>query len=241
MKKEDLSYALSRRQFLAGSLAATFAAADLIGFPMFSTAQAADPPLKMQPLPYQEDALDPYLSARTLSFHYGKHYQAYVNKANELIAGTDLADKMLEEIILRTSAKPGADSIFNNAAQAWNHAFYWKSMKPGGGGKPGGNLAKKIDTDLGGFAKFREAFATAALTQFGSGWAWLVVDGGLLKVTKTGNADTPVAYGQIPLLTIDVWEHAYYLDYQNRRQDYITAYLDHLVNWDFASANFAKT
>ena len=190
-------------------------------------------------LPYPADALKPYMSAETFSFHHGKHHAAYVANLNKLIEGTDLANKSLEEIIKATFGDPSKAGIFNNAAQVWNHTFFWESMKPGGGGAPTGPIADKINADFGGYDKFAEAFKTAAATQFGSGWAWLVLEDGTLKVTKTPNAENPLVYGQTPLLTLDVWEHAYYLDYQNRRPDFINAYLEHLVNWDAANARLA--
>ncbi|OKH41023.1 superoxide dismutase [[Phormidium ambiguum] IAM M-71] len=190
-------------------------------------------------LPYADNALEPYMSANTFSFHYGKHHAAYVTNLNKLIEGTELADKPLEEIVV-TSFKEGKTPIFNNAGQVWNHNFFWQSMKPGGGGTPSGALADKINADFGSFDKFKEEFKNAAATQFGSGWAWLVVDNGTLKVTKTPNAENPVVHGQTPLLTLDVWEHAYYLDYQNKRPDFIATFLDNLVNWDFAAENFSK-
>lgn len=190
-------------------------------------------------LPYPADALKPYMSAETFSYHHGKHHAAYVANLNKLIEGTDLANKSLEEIIKATFGDPDKAGIFNNAAQVWNHTFFWESMKPGGGGAPTGPIADKINADFGSYDKFVEAFKTAAATQFGSGWAWLVLDNGTLKVTKTPNAENPLVYGQTPLLTLDVWEHAYYLDYQNRRPDFISAYLEHLVNWDAANARLA--
>jgi Superoxide dismutase len=190
-------------------------------------------------LPYPADALKPYMSAETFSYHHGKHHAAYVANLNKLIEGTDLANKSLEEIIKAAFGDPNKAGIFNNAAQVWNHTFFWKSMKPGGGGAPTGPIADKINADFGSYDKFVEAFKTAAATQFGSGWAWLVLDNGTLKVTKTPNAENPLVYGQTPLLTLDVWEHAYYLDYQNRRPDFISAYLEHLVNWDAANARLA--
>ncbi len=194
----------------------------------------------LPPLPYAESALEPHISAQTLSFHYGKHHQAYVTKLNELTKDTDLGKLSLDEVIMKTAGDSAKAPVFNNAAQVWNHTFYWQSMKPNGGGKPSGALAEKIEKDLGGYEKFKEEFKAAGVGQFGSGWAWLVVDKGTLKVTKTPNADLPMAHGQTALLTMDVWEHAYYLDYQNRRPDYITTYLDSLVNWDFAEANLQK-
>jgi superoxide dismutase, Fe-Mn family len=197
-------------------------------------------PFTLPELPYSQDALAPYISANTLSFHYGKHHQAYVTKLNELVKDNDLAKLSLEEVIMKTAGDASKAVVFNNAAQIWNHTFYWHSMKPGGGGAPKGVLADKISKDLGGFDAFKEAFKNAGATQFGSGWAWLVLEKGTLKVTKTPNADLPMVHGQTALLTMDVWEHAYYIDYQNRRPDYITTFLDKLVNWDYAEANLRK-
>lgn len=188
-------------------------------------------------LPFEKDALAPYISANTLDFHYGKHHKAYVDNLNKLIEGTELAAKSLEEIIkiaAKDSAKAG---IFNNAAQVWNHSFYWQCLKKAGGGTPTGAVAEKIKSTWGNFEKFADDLKNAGITQFGSGWAWLISEGNELKITKTANADTPIAHGQKPLLTIDVWEHAYYLDYQNRRPDYISAVIQNLINWDFVNAN----
>jgi Fe-Mn family superoxide dismutase len=190
-------------------------------------------------LPYAPTALEPYISANTFSFHHGKHHAAYVTNLNKLIEGTELADKSLEEIVKATAGDPAKAGIFNNAAQVWNHTFYWSSMKPGGGGAPTGALAEKISADFGSFDKFKEEFKNAGVTQFGSGWAWLVLDSGTLKVTKTLNAENPITKGQIPLLTMDVWEHAYYLDFQNRRPDYAQTFIDSLINWDFVAENLA--
>ncbi|MFZ4803989.1 MAG: superoxide dismutase [Synechococcus lacustris] len=190
-------------------------------------------------LPYGLDALEPHISRQTLEFHYGKHHAAYVTNLNNLVAGSELEGKSLEETILAVAGDGAKAGVFNNAAQVWNHSFYWQSIKPAGGGQPTGALADKITADFGSFEKFVEAFKTAGATQFGSGWAWLVLDNGTLKVTKTANADLPLAHGQKALLTMDVWEHAYYLDYQNRRPDYISTFLDKLVNWDFVAANLA--
>ena len=187
-------------------------------------------------LPYAQDALEPYISARTMSFHYGKHHQAYVDSVNKLVAGTPAAGQSLEKLIVENEGKADKAAIFNNAAQAWNHAFFWKSMKPGGGGQPTGKLADLIVKSFGSFDEFKTAFAAAAVAQFGSGWVWLVQEGDTLKIVKTSNADTPVAHKQIALLTCDVWEHAYYLDYQNRRKDFVQAFLDHLANWEFAAS-----
>lgn len=193
--------------------------------------------ITLPPLPYDKTALEPHIGAKTLEIHHGKHHQAYVTKANELLAGTPLEGKSLEEIIKAAAKDDTKKVLFNNVAQVWNHTFYWHSMAPNGGGKPTGDIAKKIDADFGSYEKFVEEFKNAGATQFGSGWAWLVLDGGKLKVTKTPNADLPMVHGQTAILTMDVWEHAYYLDYQNRRPDYMTTFLDKLVNWDFANKN----
>lgn len=188
-------------------------------------------------LPYAKDALAPHISAKTLDFHYGKHHAGYVEKLNELIAETELAKDKLEDIIKKTSNAPSKSAIFNNAAQAWSHTFYWQSMKPnGGGGARSGAIAEKLKSDLGCYDKFVEEFKTAGVSQFGSGWAWLVLKEGKLEVMKTSNADTPIAHGLKPLLTVDVWEHAYYLDYQNRRADYLDMYIKNLINWDFVNS-----
>ena len=188
-------------------------------------------------LPFAKDALDPIISAQTLDFHHGKHHNAYVTNANNLLKGTDLEDQDMETIIQKTAGDEARVGIFNNTAQAFNHSFYWKCMKPGGGGAPTGPIAEQITATFGSYETFAESFKTAGVTQFGSGWAWLVQDGDDLKIMKTLNADTPLAHGMNPLLTADVWEHAYYLDYQNRRPDYLAAFLDKLVNWDFVNAN----
>ena len=188
-------------------------------------------------LPYAHDALEPYLSAETLRFHHGKHHAAYVDKLNSLTAGTSLAGRSLEEVIAATAVRPEKAAIFNNAAQAWNHAFYWQCMKPNGGGQPGGDLAAKIVENFHGFENFRGQFISAAVNQFGSGWVWLVVESGKLQIKATSNAGTPMTKGQHALLTCDVWEHAYYVDYRNRRPDYAEMFLEKLVNWDFAAKN----
>jgi Fe-Mn family superoxide dismutase len=189
-------------------------------------------PFSLPELPYAKSALEPHLSTETLEFHYGKHHAGYVTNLNKLIDGKPEANKTLEDII-RGSDGP----VFNNAAQVWNHTFFWSCMKPGGGGQPTGDLLAAIDRDLGGFEKFKESFSTAATSQFGSGWAWLVLDQGKLAVTKTANADLPLKHGQRALLTVDVWEHAYYIDYRNARPKYVETFLASLVNWDFALAN----
>jgi Fe-Mn family superoxide dismutase len=190
----------------------------------------------LPPLPYEKSALSPHLSAETLDFHYGKHHQAYVTNLNKLVEGKPEANKGLEDII---ASAEGA--VFNNAAQIWNHTFFWHSMKPQGGGVPTRDLEAAIARDFGSFDKFAEEFTTAATTQFGSGWAWLVLGSDRrLAVTKTSNADLPLKHGQKPLLTVDVWEHAYYIDYRNARPKYVETFLKHLVNWDFALANLKK-
>jgi Fe-Mn family superoxide dismutase len=192
-------------------------------------------------LPYEKNALEPHMSANTFDFHHGKHHNTYVVNLNGLLDGSDLAGKSLEEIIMATAGDAAKAGMFNNAAQVWNHTFFWNSMKPGGGGAPSGDLAAKIDADFGSFDAFKDAFKQAGATQFGSGWAWLVVGaGGKLEVVKTPNAENPMTQGKTPLLTCDVWEHAYYLDYQNRRPDFLAAFLDSLANWDFAAENLAK-
>jgi superoxide dismutase, Fe-Mn family len=187
-------------------------------------------------LSYPKDALEPYISSGTLEFHHGKHHKTYVDNANKLLEGTDLSKESIEEIIKKTAGDKAKVGIFNNAAQVWNHSFYWNCLKPNGGGPPTGAVAQKIDADFGGYAKLVEELKNAGITQFGSGWAWLVLSGDRLQVTKTLNADTPIAHGVKPLLTIDVWEHAYYLDYQNRRADYLAAVIDKLINWDFVNS-----
>ena len=188
-------------------------------------------------LPYKDDALDPVISARTISFHYGKHHKGYVDNLNKLVAGTKFANLPLEKIIAETTGKADKTAIFNNAAQAWNHAFYWRSLRPKGGGEPSAVLKQKIEASFGSLDACKKELATMAMAQFGSGWAWLVLDGDKIRMVKTGNADTPMTTGIKPLLTIDVWEHAYYLDYQNQRAVYVDAVLDKLINWDFAAEN----
>lgn len=193
--------------------------------------------ISLPQLPYNRDALDPHISEETLNFHYGKHHNAYVVNLNKLIEGTDLADKSLEEIIKISANDTSKAGIFNNAAQVWNHSFYWNSMKPNGGGKPTGDVLAKIEADFGSYDNFVSEFKNAGATQFGSGWAWLVLEDGKLKITKTANAGTPLTTNAKALLTMDVWEHAYYLDYQNARPNYMGVFLDKLVNWDFVAQN----
>jgi Fe-Mn family superoxide dismutase len=197
-------------------------------------------PFVLPPLPYADTALAPVISANTLGFHYGKHHKTYVDNLNNLVKGTAHEGAALDKVIRDSAGKADQAAVFNNSAQIWNHTFYWHSLKPNGGGKPSGRLAAMIDSDLGGYDNFRKEFAATTVSQFGSGWGWLVVEAGKLKVVKTGNAEVPFTKGQTPLLTIDVWEHAYYLDYQNKRADYVNALIDKLLNWDFAAENLGK-
>ena len=185
----------------------------------------------MADLPYEKDALAPYISLETIEFHYGKHYKGYVDNLNKLIVGTKYEQMTLEQIITETFGEKDLTPIYNNAAQAWNHEFFWKSMHPNGGGSPEPKLKALIDQSFGSLDKFKEEFKSAAVSQFGSGWVWLVEDNGVLKIEKTGNADNPLPYGKKTLVTLDVWEHAYYLDYQNRRADFANVFLEHLINW----------
>ena len=229
---------MRRRKFLkstgifAASLAASRAA---FAVRPSSNADAKGTAITLPPLPYDLGALEPYLTRENLELHYGKHHSAYVVNLNKLIdEGKADRSKSLEEIIMAAGEGP----VFNNAAQIWNHTFYWNCMKPKGGGEPTGALAAAISRDFGSFAKFKEEFTTACVSLFGSGWGWLVVDGGTLKVVKTANAEVPFTKGQKPLLTIDVWEHAYYIDYRNARPAYVGKVIDYLLNWDFAAENF---
>ena len=236
MSDSEEKTGIPRRRFLIGAAATAMAAADL--FPLVRIGRAA--PIELPPLPYPENALEPAVSARTIGFHYGKHHKGYVEKLNDLVAGTPLADSDLESIVVACASDPEKAAIYNNAAQVWNHTFYWRSLRPNGGGKPSGDLAGRIDASFGSFEEMKKHLSEAAAGQFGSGWAWLVAEKDALKVIKTSNAATPIASGLVPLLAIDVWEHAYYLDYQNRRKDYIAAVIDGLMNWDFASENLAR-
>lgn len=195
-------------------------------------------PFTMKPLPYADDALSPVINAGTIGFHYGKHHTTYLNNLNNLLANDPLKDKSLAEVVKAVAGKPDKAGVFNNAAQVWNHDFYWDSMRPNGGGKPTGKIADLIKDSFGDYDKFKADFAAACVGQFGSGWAWLCLEGGKLTIRKTPNAETPMTVdGVKPLLTIDVWEHAYYLDWQNRRPDYANAVIDKLLNWDFAEKN----
>ena len=196
----------------------------------------------LHPLPYAADALAPYMSARHVEIHYGKHHATYVKNLNELTHGSPLEALSLEALIKESAGKPEKAGLFNNSAQVWNHDFFWQSMKPHGGGTMPAGLEKKIIEDFGSVEAFREAFIKGGTTQFGSGWVWLVLNpaNGKLEIVKTGNADTPLVHGLTPLLTCDVWEHAYYLDYENRRVDFLKVFLDHLVNWEFAASRLVS-
>ena len=196
-------------------------------------------PFSLPPLPWSEDALAPVVSAKTIGLHYGKHHRAYVNKLNELVAGTPMADMPLERVILE-SAGGKNQKVFNNAAQTWNHTFFWNCLRPNGGGKPGSQIAQRIDSDLGGFDAFKKNFAETAVNTFGSGWAWLAMKDGKLEIMSTSNAENPLTKGATPILTIDVWEHAYYVDYENRRPEFVGAVIDKLLNWEFAEKQMAQ-
>jgi Fe-Mn family superoxide dismutase len=223
------------RRNLLGAAAGAALLLSVGGLPR--AARAAATSHVLAPLPYADNALEPVISANTLSFHYGKHHKGYVDNLNRLLAGTEFAELSLEKVVMATVGQADKTAIFNNAAQAWNHGFYWRSLRANGGGEPPAALKRKIEAAFGGVDGCKKELAAAATSQFGSGWAWLVLDGDKLKVVKTSNADTPLTKGQKPLLTIDVWEHAYYLDYQNRRADYVNAVLDKLLNWGFAAEN----
>lgn len=196
-------------------------------------------PITLPKLPYAKDALAPYISERTLDFHHGKHHNAYVSNLSKLIDGTELVKETLENIIKKAAGDASKSGIFNNAAQVWNHTFYWHSMKPVGGGPPAGAIAERINADFGSYEKFAEMLKKACLARFGSGWAWLVMNGEKLNVVDTANAGNPMTENMKPLLVIDVWEHAYYLDYQNRRADYVDAVIEKLINWEFADENLS--
>jgi len=232
---------MTRREFLEK---ATVGSALLVSQAMGFSSRAHAAPYQLPPLPYSQNALQPYISSKTLGFHHGKHHKGYVEKFNELIKGTPMADQTLEQVIKDAFHPTEKTPLFNNAAQIWNHSFFWKSMRPKGGGKPKGKIKEKLDATFGNVEKFKEEFVKQAVSLFGSGWAWLAIEGDKLKIVQTKDADTPLVHGATPLLTplltIDVWEHSYYLDYQNRRKDYVTAVLDHLINWEFAEENLAK-
>lgn len=238
MQSNRISPPMDRRCFMKGAVivGGAMVFSHLPG-PRALGAGTATDAYSLPPLPYPQAALEPHISARTVGIHYGKHHQGYVRKLNKALQGTPYATLPLPAIIKETAGKAELTDIFNNAAQVWNHTFYWHSMKPGAGA-PKGKLAEKIQAQFGALENFNKAFATAAAGRFGSGWAWLVeADGGNLQIMTTANADNPLPRGLTPLITLDVWEHAYYLDYQSRRKEYIGAFLEHLVNWDFAEQN----
>ncbi len=197
----------------------------------------------LPPLPWADNALEPVISANTISFHYGKHHKTYVDNLNNLVKGTDYESATLEKIITETAGKPDKAGLFNNAAQVWNHTFYWNGLRAtsggSGGGKPSGKVAQMIDAAFGNFDNFKKELSATSVSQFGSGWGWLVLDGDALKIVKTANAEVPFTKGQKPLLTLDVWEHAYYLDYQNRRVDFLKVFIEKLANWDYATKQLA--
>jgi Fe-Mn family superoxide dismutase len=238
---DEISMVSRRELLLASGALATAGLMAAAGGRAQTAAPAASPaptgPFSLPTLPYAYAALDPVISSNTLSFHHDKHHKGYVDNLNKAVAGTAYSDMTLEKIILATYGVADKTGLYNNAAQDWNHSFYWKSLRPQGGGEPPAALRQKIDASFGSVDALRKELFAAATSQFGSGWAWLVLDGDKLAVTKTGNADSPLTRGQKPLLTIDVWEHAYYLDYQNRRADYVNGVLDKLVNWQFAADN----
>ena len=187
-------------------------------------------------LPYEKDALAPYMSSETLDFHHGKHHQTYVTNLNNLVKDSDMQDASLEDIIVKSSKDSSMAGVFNNAGQHWNHILFWQCMKPNGGGAMPSELENRINSDFGSIDQFKEAFVQAGTTQFGSGWAWLAIDNGKLVVTKSANASNPLVDGMIPILGCDVWEHSYYIDYRNKRPDYLKAFLDNLVNWEFVTS-----
>ena len=234
-RSADLSAAMLREVEPQGS--ATPSCHDPGGRMMSTDRSDSASPHVLPSLPYAANALAPVISADTISLHHGKHHRGYVDNLNKLIVGTEFADLPLESVIAETSGRADKAAIFNNAAQAWNHTFYWNSLWPKGGGEPPAVLKQRIVECFGTVDACKKELATVAMAQFGSGWAWLTQDGDELKVVKTGNADMPLTAGMKPLLAIDVWEHAYYLDHQNRRAEYVDALLDKLVNWEFAAAN----
>lgn len=244
MKSKVKNGAMSRRRFVGGLLMG----GTVLALEKKTRAHTGNPAstrqsrnlFELPPLPYAVEALEPHISARTLSFHYGKHHQGYIDNTNAILEKEGLWGKSLVELIRDTAGKSDASSLFNNAAQAWNHEFYWNSLTPKGGGEPQGQLGEDIQAEFGGFETFKQKFIAAASSRFGSGWAWLVSDGRKLKIVTTSNANTPLARGKTPLLVVDVWEHAYYLDYQNGRKKYLEAVMDHLINWKFAESNLKR-
>lgn len=234
---------MERRDFLRlSACAGAMALLHLAGFGCSRSRSGGDGPLKLPPLPYPMDGLEPHLSRRALELHYGRHHRGYVEQANRLIAGTPYADLTLEQIIRKTHTKGACDQepLYDQAAQVYNHSFYWNSMQPRGGGRPGGAVLELLTAAFGSYESFHEAFRAAAAGRFGSGWIWLVLANGRLELMALGNAGSPLVHGRLPLLVCDVWEHAYYPDYQNRRAEYVAAWLDHLVSWRFAEHNLGE-
>lgn len=234
-QQNDSDDGFSRRDMLMGSVAMMAASSGARAQSGATAAAAA--PFSLPPLPWADNALAPVISANTIGFHYGKHHRTYLDNLNKAVTGSAMASQSLEQIIRSTYGKADQVGVYNNAAQTWNHTFYWNSLRPNGGGEPPAALKQRIEASFGSVENCRKELATAATSQFGSGWAWLVLDGQKLAVMKTGNADSPLIAGKKPLLTIDVWEHAYYLDYQNLRAGYVNAVLDKLINWGFAADN----
>jgi Fe-Mn family superoxide dismutase len=209
-------------------------------YQIFSSKADREGSFTIPELPYAKNALEPYISEKTMHFHYDKHHKGYYDSLNKFILENNLKYESLVDVIMQSAHKAALKPLFNSAAQAWNHTFYWQSMKKEGGGQPKAALLDKINEQFGSYDEFKKQFVEAGTKLFGSGWVWLVLEGQRLKIVPTSDADLPLIHNQIPLLTCDVWEHAYYLDYQNRRKDYVTVFLDHLVNWDFAAENFTK-
>ena len=235
---------MQRRTFLKWSVGVgALAALEMAGWGCSRDHNTPEHAIRLPSLPYKLNALEPYLSEETLRYHYGKHHEGYVKNANRLVADTRLAKLSLVDI-MREAFQPNTcqqNAIFNNAAQVYNHTFYWNSMRPGGGGSPDGRMGEWLNKSFGSYKSFRERFVDVARERFASGWTWLVPNEGNLEVVGTANAVTPIVKGMQPLLVLDVWEHAYYLDYKNQRGKYIEAFLDHLVNWDFAANNLGET
>ena len=240
MEERVIASGLTRREFMRASLAGCTLLALTPAVIPAAASDRAKGPFELPPLPYAQDALAPVISAGTIGFHYGKHHRGYLDNLNGLVRGTPYETMSLEAVIRASASRPGEAAVFNNAAQVWNHTFYWDGMRPGGGGKPPGEIGRALEKAFGSYENFRKEFLAAALGQFGSGWTWLVSDGRSLQVVRTPNAENPMTQGLRPLLPVDVWEHAYYLDYQNRRKDFVEASLDRLVNWAFVERNLGK-
>lgn len=240
MTDREVYTGISRRGFVMGAIGGCA----ILGTGLFTLSGCSKQPgttssITLPPLPYPEDALEPIISKLTIGYHYGKHHKAYVEKTNQLIKGTSLSGLPLVEIVKQTAGVSDQTAIFNNAAQVLNHDFYWRSLSPKGG-NPEGEMAQRITSSFGSYDGFKKEFLNVAVNLFGSGWTWLVADGKQLRIVPTANAENPIVQGLTPLLTVDVWEHAYYLDYQNRRKDYVKGIIDNLLNWQFAASNLSK-